>query len=527
MKKKYHFLLPLLLAIFTALGMLLGSLFSSDQSYTPLQKESYRKIDQLLEIIEQSYVDTPQHGDLVELAIKEILDELDPYSTYISADQIAHVNAQLEGSFEGIGVEFNILRDTLMVVAPIQGGPSEKLGIRSGDKIVEVDGKNIAGVSISTGEVRTMLMGPKGTKVRVGIKRNGMNELLHFTITRDKIPVSSIDAAYMLDNSIGLVKISRFAENTYERFEKAMEDLSAQGMEDLVLDLRGNPGGYLGQAVSMANAFLRKGELIVYTEGRKRERDNYEASGTGVFQKGRLVVLIGEGSASASEIVAGAMQDLDRGLIVGRRSHGKGTVQEPMTLLDGSAVRLTVARYYTPSGRSIQRDYEDVRLHDVAHADLDSNRKVFQTTAGRTVREGGGILPDLIVPMDTTMVSAWLNRLLMGGHIQNFASSQVDARRKAMKEAYPQFQDFNDKFTLGLAEWEAFKGYLAKSGISWSDSSFMRAEPYLRNQMRAFYARALFGSERFYQVLHQADDVVQAATNALQDGTYQELNLRQ
>lgn len=514
MNKKYQFLLPLLFALCTALGMILGSGFGPARKSSPFQKSEYKKLDQVFDLLNSSYVDTPNGPDLVEVAIEKVLDELDPYSAYVSANDLAHVNAQLQSSFDGIGVEFNIIRDTITVVTPIHGGPSEKLGILPGDRIVEVNGEPVAGMNIGNDDVRTKLMGPKGTEVKVGIKRQGQKQLLDFTIIRDKIPMQSVDVGYLISDDIGYVKVSRFAEDTGDELEATMSDLLGEGMEHMILDLRGNPGGYLGQAVQMANIFLKKDELIVFTQGRSRSRDDYNATGTGIFQTGKLVVLIDEGSASASEIVAGAIQDQDRGIIMGRRSHGKGTVQEPMTLLDGSSLRLTVARYYTPSGRCIQRDYEDVKSGKTAN---DSLSKEFTTKGGRIVKDAGGILPDVEVALDTATYSSFLAQLVARGAIFQFVGLEVDANRQSFESEYSTFEDFSSNFTFSGEIESAFRAYLEKNEIAMDEEGFETSKSFISTQIKAQLAKRLFGNEYYYQVINSQNKVVKKALESFSD----------
>ncbi len=335
------------------------------QTITPADEEKteYRqaaeKLSALLYHIEQNYVDTVNIGLVTEDAIRTMLGDLDPHSSYISAKDVKSANEGLEGNFEGIGIQFNIIHDTITVVSPISGGPSETLGIQAGDKIVEIDGENVGGMGITNSDVTTSLRGPKDSKVTVGIKRRGVPDLLVFEITRDEIPIYSLDAAYMATDKIGYIKLNRFSRSTIEEFDKALAELKEQGMEDLILDLQGNGGGLLETSIKLADEFLEPGKLIVYTEGRSYPRREAKSSSIGGFEEGRLVVLIDEGSASASEIVSGAVQDWDRGLIVGRRSFGKGLVQRPIQLPDGSMVRLTTQKYFTPSGRCIQKPYDD------------------------------------------------------------------------------------------------------------------------------------------------------------------------
>lgn len=379
-------------------------------------KSAARKLQMAQFAISNLYVDKVDDNKLVEAAIKKMLEELDPHSTYSDAEEVKKFNEPLKGNFEGIGVQFNMQEDTLLIIQPVSGGPSEKMGILAGDKIIKVNDTIIAGVKMSTEEIMRRLRGPKGSKVNLKIKRNGVDELLPFVITRDKIPVYSIDASYIVKNGIGYIKINRFGATTFDEFKRALSDLKKRGMKDLILDLQGNGGGYLNTAIDIANEVLGNNELIVYTEGLRNPRSEFTAKGNGSFQNGKLVVLIDEFSASASEIVTGAIQDWDRGLVVGRRSFGKGLVQRPIDLPDGSMIRLTIARYYTPAGRCIQKPYSSLENYnkdlinrynrgEMMSADsihFPDSLKYTTHKLKRTVYGGGGIMPDYFIPIDTT-----------------------------------------------------------------------------------------------------------------------------
>ena len=357
---------PLVIAISVVMGILIGTFYARHFAGNTLGiiNGSSNKLNALLRVVEDQYVDTVNMTDLVEKAMPQILAELDPHSTYIPAQNLEEVNSELEGSFSGIGIQFTIQDDTIHVNSVIQGGPSEKVGLMAGDRIVSVNDTAIAGVKMSTEDIMRRLKGPKGSEVNLKIVRRGVGELLPFTVKRDKIPVYSLDASYLLKDKIGYIRINRFGATTHEEFKKALAELKKLGMKDLVLDLQGNGGGYLNAAIDLANEFLEKQELIVYTEGRRNPRSEFFAKGTGDFRDGRLIVLVDEFSASASEIVTGAVQDWDRGVVVGRRTFGKGLVQRPIDLPDGSMIRLTVARYYTPAGRCIQKPYESIEKYN-------------------------------------------------------------------------------------------------------------------------------------------------------------------
>ncbi len=420
----YQIRLPLVLCIGLAAGVLIGANLNGRKSSGEINGD-VQKFREVLNLINHEYVDEAKTQMLVDDAIQHMLTKLDPHSAYITANDREEANEDLRGNFEGIGIEFNIFHDTLVVVSALSGGPSEAVGLRPGDKIVKVNGTTIAGVGLSNPDVMKHLKGPKGSEVKIEVARKNVKEPVQFTIVRDKIPQFSVDASYMVDDEIGYIKVSRFSQTTYEEFMKAMEKLKGKGMKKLVLDLQGNPGGYMNQAIDLADEFLPKGEKIVFTKG-KDTRYNSEALSTdkGDFQQGDLIVLVNEGSASASEIVSGALQDNDRALVVGRRSFGKGLVQSPFDLEDGSELRLTISRYYTPSGRSIQKPYTDEEEYSrdiikrykhgeffTADSVKFSDSLKFLTLNGRTVYGGGGIMPDYFVPLDTTLNSRYLNEL--------------------------------------------------------------------------------------------------------------------
>lgn len=502
---------------------------------------SAKKIEQLLQLIKYSYVDTTNEEKLVEDAIVGMLKELDPHSVYIPKEELQRMNEPLEGNFEGIGVQFQIIKDTIVVISPIIGGPSEKLGIRAGDKIVKVEGELVAGVGIKNNDVAKKLRGTKGSKVKVSIKRNGMRDLLDFTITRDKIPIYSVDASYMITPEVGYIKISRFAKETVREYDEAVSRLKAQGMQSLVLDLMGNGGGYLNTAVELADEFLPKGKLLVYTEGAKSSKYEYKSTSKGNFESGKLVVLIDEGSASASEIVAGAIQDWDRGIVIGRRSFGKGLVQKPFPLSDGSAVRLTTARYYTPSGRCIQKPYEEgadayqkeinQRFKKGEHVDpakiqLHDSLK-FYTSAKRVVYGAGGIMPDIYTPFDTTVATAYFQKIARKGLIGDFSLDYLDKYRLDLKDKYPDFASFSQHFD---AEGEIFNALLAeveKAGIERKETEEERqkSDYVLKQNLKASFARHLFSVSAYYQVINELNEAYNKALEVLQDDTFKKMKL--
>ncbi len=498
------------------------------------------KFNTLLYYIEHMYVDEVDGADLVDHAIIKMLEELDPHSTYISKEDLQAVNEPLNGNFEGVGVQFNILKDTLYVVSPIAGGPSEKLGIQAGDKIVKIEDENVAGVGITSQDVFDKLRGPKGTVVKVGIKRKGSKDILDFDIVRDKIPIFSVDATYMVDPSIGYIKVNRFAKTTMEELKASLVELKSKGMESLILDLQGNGGGLLNTAIEMADEFLSDEKLIVYTEGRAFPRDDTHASRTGLFEKGRLVVLIDEGSASASEIVSGAVQDWDRGLIVGRRSFGKGLVQRPVPLPDGSAVRLTVQKYYTPSGRCIQKPYEEgleayqrekydrfekgelFSLDSLEHPD---SLKFFTNIKKRTVYGGGGISPDVFVSIDTTMSSQYFSDLIRKGVINTYVLNRVDKDRKALAAKYKTAADFKRDFDMSQAMYDEIIAEAVKEEIEFNEAEFNTSKKAIELRVKALMARNMFDYSAFYQVINELNPAYNKAVELLTDGSFDKMKL--
>ena len=466
----------------------------------------------------------------MDLSIEKMLQSLDPHSSYITATDLNAANEPLEGNFEGIGVEFHIQDDTIMVVSAISGGPSEAVGIRSGDRIVKVNDTLVAGVGITNNEVMQKLRGPGGTKVRVKIYRRGAQRLMDFTITRGKIPIYSLDASFMAAPQTGYVRISRFAATTYDEFMEACQKLSAQGMQKLIIDVRGNPGGYLDAATKIADEFISEGKSIVYTEGKSRPRADYDATPGGKYESLPVVIMVDEGSASASEILAGALQDWDRATIVGRRSFGKGLVQEQTVLPDGSAIRLTIARYYTPTGRSIQKPYKDGfdsynnELNErFAHSELLTIDSIkfpdslkFTTPKGKVVYGGGGIMPDVFVPIDTTDASnAFLNQVLAGGELTDFAYDFVDQNRGLLAR-YKDVNLFKSGFQVSDETYQSFvKRVASKSAVQVEPKEVAVAAPYLRNLLMANIARQLFRGEGFYPIWLQKDPVYLKAVQVI------------
>lgn len=519
---KFQVRLPFILCLGIAGGVLIGASFNSPKA-TGNIGDDVQKFREVLSLIKNEYVDEAETDQLVESAIESMLSKLDPHSAYISASDRVEANEDLRGNYEGIGIEFNIFHDTLTVVAPLSGGPSEAVGLRTGDKIIKVDGKSIAGIGLTNLDVMKHLKGPKGSEVKIEVLRDRVNEPISFTIIRDKIPQFSVDASYMIDDEIGYVKVSRFAQTTFTEFMEAMDRLKKAGMKKLVLDLQGNPGGYMNQAIDLADEFLAAGEKIVFTKG-KDTRYNSDALATqkGDFEKGDLIVLINEGSASASEIVSGALQDNDRALIVGRRSYGKGLVQSPFDLNDGSELRLTISRYYTPSGRSIQKPYSDNvdYSHDIAmrfnhgeffHADsIKFNDSLkYQTTSGRTVYGGGGIMPDYFVPLDTTLASKYLNDLFNANAFQEFAFNySIQNSKRIEKDGFKKYQnDFrvtDDMINELIATGK-------RNGVKPDYADLKKNRDAFDIYMKAYIARRVWGNEGFYPIYNETNEILQQA----------------
>ena len=508
-------------------------------------QDASKKFGTLLNMLDRLYVDSVDMDELVEIAITKMLEELDPHSIYFSEEDLREANEPLDGSFEGVGVQFNIFKDTIMVVSPIAGGPSERLGIRAGDRIVQVEDEYVAGVGVSNKDVIRLLKGPKGSMVKVFIKRDGEKELLEFNIERDKIPIFSVMAAHMIDEEIGYIKVSRFAKTTLEELRTALEKLNSKGMKDLVLDLQGNGGGMLRTAINMSDEFLTEDKLIVYTEGRAFPREDTFTSYEGLFESGRLVILMDGGSASASEIVAGAVQDWDRGLIVGRRSFGKGLVQRPIKLGDGSAIRMTVQKYYTPAGRCIQKSYEggveayrlekyerfeSGELLSVDSLDLPDSLKYYTRIKKRTVYGGGGIIPDVFVPIDTTSNSESFRILLRKGLMSRYALEFVDNNRTSIESDYPTEDDFVANFSVSESEIEKFKVWAESQGteespIVISEEDWTISGNAIILRLKAFMGRNVYDQSTFYRIIGDLNDSLQEAVKILKDGTFEKSDL--
>ena len=518
---------PKLLAILLIFG------FTQVHSQADLLPQA-RKMTALLQMINSHYVDTVNNEKMVENAIVSVLENLDPHSVYIPKDELKRMNEPLVGNFEGIGIRFNILRDTIVVVSPISGGPSEKLGIRSGDKIIEIEDELFAGKDIKNSDVMKKLRGKKGTKVNISILRKNEKELIDYAIIRDKIPLFSVDASYMVTPKIGYIKVNRFARKTISEFSEKMEQLQDEGLKHLVLDLRGNGGGYLETAFRLADEFLEDDKLIVYTKGLKHDKQEYNATSRGDFEKGKLVILIDEGSASASEIVSGAIQDWDRGLIIGRKSFGKGLVQKPYMLPDGSAVRLTAARYYTPSGRCIQKPYDDGKkdyynevnrrfengeFHENDSIKFPDSLK-FMTNANRVVYGGGGIMPDVFVPLDTSYYSDYYSQLIRKGIFNEFTLTYLDLHREKLKSNYPSFKEFNTQFTQQEELLADLNAYAEKQKIEGDTEEFEHSKQMIFTQLKGLLAQNLWGTSEYYQVINQENNSFKKAIEAINDDTF-------
>ena len=484
--------------------------------------------------ISNLYVDNVDEGKLVEDAIRGMLEKLDPHSSYSTPKEVKALNEPLAGSFEGIGVQFNMVEDTLLVIQPVTGGPSEKVGIVAGDRIVSVNDTAIAGVKMSKEDIMRRLRGPKGTKVMLGIVRRGIKDTLSFKVVRDKIPVKSIDAVYMIRPEVGYVRIGNFGATTHDEFCEALEKLTKQGMRNLILDLQGNGGGYLQAAVNIANEFLQKGDLIVYTEGRRMQRNEYKAKGNGKFLDGKIVVLIDEYSASAAEIVTGAIQDQDRGKVVGRRSFGKGLVQRPIDLPDGSMIRLTVSHYYTPAGRCIQKPYTKVDSKDYAmdvmnrlkHGELMSadsihfadSLKCYTLREHRPVYGGGGIMPDYFVPLDTLAYTKFHRELSAKSYIINANLKYVDANRKALRKRWTSFDEFRRDFVFPKEEIDKMIADAAKDKIVPKDNAELeKTLPKLSMQLKALVARDLWDMSEYCAIINEESEIVRKGVEVIRN----------
>ena len=477
------------------------------------------------------YPDSITNGEITEFGIRYMLEQLDPHSTYISLEEIHDMNAPLKGSFSGVGIRFQILKDTIMVVQAIPGGPSEKVGLMAGDQIIRINDEQVAGIGMKNKGVRDRLLGDKGTKVNVSIKRRNQRKFLDFEITRDKIPIYSVDASYMVNPNTGYIKLNNFSSTTISEIRKATFELKDQGMENLVLDLQNNGGGYLRTAVDLSDEFLSGIKKIVSTNGRKFPERNYTTGRKGLLEEGKLIVLVNESSASASEIVSGAIQDWDRGLIVGRRTFGKGLVQKPIELPDGSQVRITTSKYYTPSGRCIQKPYEEgsmayrkekySRYNSGESFNADSmkfnSKESYQTLLKeRIVYGGGGIIPDHFVPLDTTGTSTYFNKLIRKGIFNQFALSWVNKNRESLEKKYPNFDKFNSKFDTQKAVNELIK-YAEAEGLAFKEDQYNKAKHVIHTRLKANIAQDLYNYKKFYQVINSLNNALEKSLELLKD----------
>ncbi|MBK6445145.1 MAG: S41 family peptidase [Bacteroidetes bacterium] len=530
---KFKLWLPLIFAALLAagiyVGMRLNEPFKNNRSFFSFRTGQFNKLNDVINYINNEYVDTVNQKKLVESTIEDMLHQLDPHSAYIPSDELQAMNEPLEGNFDGIGVEFHIQEDTIMVVSAVTGGPSELLGIQAGDRIIKVDDKNVAHINISSSQVMQALRGPSGTKVKVTIFRKTNGQTRDYQIVRGKIPIYSVDVAYMLNKETGYIKVSHFAERTYEEYLDGFMKLKEKGMKNLVLDLRGNPGGYLKTAIQIADEFLPDKKLVVYTQGRSRSKESFYASERGFFETGALVVMVDEGSASASEIVAGALQDWDRATVVGRRSFGKGLVQEQSEFPDGSAIRLTIARYYTPTGRCIQKSYEggyenyENELYErLKKGELLSSDSIhfadslkFKTPGGKIVYGGGGIMPDEFVAMDTTGSSVYYGDVNSRGLINQFAYNYLDKNRSAF-EKFKTFDEFNSQFTTNDQIFDQFLSFAGKNGVPLDDKGANISGAIIRVQIKALIARQIWKNDGFYPVVHTLDVALRKTLNMVE-----------
>lgn len=502
------------------------------QEFQDIDVNQLRKLQMVHVAVTELYVDTVNQGKLTEAAIRGILNSLDPHSSYSDAKETKAINEPLQGNFEGIGVQFNMLEDTLVVIQTIRKGPSEKVGILAGDRIVKVNDQVIAGVKMERDSIMRVLRGPKGTVVKLGIIRRGVPDMIWFNVTRDKIPMNTLDAAYIIRPGVGYIHLDRFGATSGAEVKEAIEKLKGQGMKDLIFDLESNGGGYLGAAVEVANQFLNAGDLIVYTEGRATPKDQLKAEGGGLFRKGKLIVLVDEFTASAAEIVSGAVQDYDRGTIVGRRTFGKGLVQRPIPLLDGSMIRLTVAHYYTPSGRCIQKpytkgrksEYEEDFENRFKHGELisiDSIRfdstKVYHTlNKRRPVYGGGGIMPDVFVPLDTTTYTKYYMALRRGNYINDQSLRYIDRHRADLKAKYKDIKAFIKNYEVPAELTDTIVAVAGRKGVKpKDDAELQKTLKDLRFTLKSLIIYDIWDRNEYFQFINSRSDIVKKALEIL------------
>ena len=531
-RKKSNRFMPLWLAVSVVVGIFIGSFFANRFSGNRLSiiNSGSNKLNDLLHIVDDQYVDTVNVNDLVEKALPTILSELDPHSVYLSQKKVQQENDYLKGSFFGVGIEFTIRKDTIHVQNVIPNGPSERAGLQAGDKIVEIDGQPFVGEEVTTDEAMRRLKGDKDTKVKIGVVRGKDKNVRHYTVVRGEIPMKSVTAVYMLDNKAGYIKVKNFGDKTYPELLIGLAQLGQAGFESLVIDLRGNTGGYLGSAVQMANEFLPKGRLIVYTEGRRSQRQEYRSDGRGSYQSIPLVVLIDEVSASASEIFAGAIQDNDRGTIIGRRSFGKGLVQQPISLHDGSMIRLTVARYYSPSGRCIQkpytsgsdRDYEEDLINRYQHGEFFSQDSIkhegpeYHTSNGRIVYGGGGITPDIFVAEDTIGVTSYYKEAAMSGLIIQFAYEYTDEHRQKLS-TFKTRQEL-EAYLKKLNTVELFVAYAEKNGLKRRNLMIQKSRALLERYVNSRLIYNVLDDQAWTEYLNADDPAIKEALRVFKAG---------
>ncbi len=510
-------------------------------STAQVSQDQFEKLQRAIQFIEFAYIEELEDEKLVEDAIRGMLKELDPHSVYLSAKDRQRAEEPLEGSFEGIGIQFNLLNDTIVVISAIPGGPSEEVGLLPGDKIINIDGEKAYGSDISNEFVQDNLRGERGTEVDVEIKRSGVDELLDFTITRDRIPINSLDAAFMAAPEIGYIKLNRFSRTTMREYREASEKLLDQGMKHLILDLNFNSGGYLDVAIDLTDQFLDRDQLIVYTEGHATPRQDFESTFRGNFKEGKVVVLVNEGSASASEILSGALQDWDRGLVIGRRTFGKGLVQRPFELPDRSLIRLTTAQYHTPTGRSIQKPYDqgsDEYYQDLSdrlsrgemvspeNISFPDSLKYHTKINERVVYGGGGIMPDFFIPLDTTEVSDFYARLVRRGILNNFGIEYTNQHREELSTRYPDVEAFIADFDVDQSLKQKLYEYAADQDLEPEEDICEETDRRLKRQLKGLIARNLFDTAAYTRVINQDDDAFLKAIEILQDDTFDRLNIR-
>lgn len=532
--KKLNIWLPLLLSFILVIGMLLGFKLNTGDSAANNALNAHSNpgtIEELIRLIESKYVDETDKEKLIETAITHVLKELDPHSSYIPASRLQSVNEELKGKFEGVGIQFTLLNDTIFVVTPISGGPADQLGVLAGDKIIQIEDSTVAGIGLTTDDVIDRLKGEKGSEVKIGVQRGKNKKIIDYVITRDVIPLYSVDAAYMMNEETGYIKVNRFSGTTYQEYMKALEGMINDGLQNVIIDLRGNPGGYLSEVAKMLDQMFEERRLLVYTEGRTSSRKDYKSTGRQLFPINKITILIDEGSASASEILAGAVQDHDRGMIIGRRSFGKGLVQEQYNLSDGSALRLTVARYYTPSGRSIQKPYDDMdaygeeaynrfksgELINQDSINITDTTKYYTTGKNRVVFGGGGIMPDVFIPIDTTLFANLFYAKALQ-YVPRFVYSEYEGYKQQLKK-YKTVQVFNNQFSVTDAMMTDFINFVkSEESLSKVNSAELaKAKEKLRQRLKAYFARQVFQDNGYFYIMNQGDPMLKAALESVNE----------